>query len=211
MGGKFMDIENCIESLSVILSKDFTKELLEDGDEIISISSEVIGDVSKAVNVLKTVKDLPSKLFWSKLKSFLSGVSDIPLEKRQKYITKMGKRQNDKDIERMFNIINSISEKEKMPYLINLYKHLLNEDINRKQFFIMSNVIQDSIYEDLQYLKEHINDEDSFEIDENTCRFASLNIINQVNETTWDAVENHSKVKYAYSDFAKSLCCYIFE
>ncbi|MPN40258.1 hypothetical protein SDC9_187794 [bioreactor metagenome] len=98
-----------------------------------------------------------------------------------------------------------------MPYLVNLYKHLLNEDINRKQFFIMSNVIQDSIYEDLQYLEEHINDVDSFHLDENTCRFVNLNIINQVDGATWDAVENHSKAKYTYNDFAKSLCLYAFE
>jgi hypothetical protein len=206
-----MDIENYIESISIILSEDYTKEVLEDSKEIINAGMGIAGDISTAISILKTAKDLPSKLFWSKLKSFLSGASDIPAEKRQKYITKIGKRQNDKDIERIFNIINSISEKEKMPYLVNLYKHLLNEDIDRKQFFIMSNVLQDSIYEDLQYLKEHINDSESFQLDENTCRFVSLNIINRLNETTWEAVGNPSKIKYIYDDFAKSLCQYAFE
>lgn len=212
MSGKYeeqlLEIKNYIEYFSVILCDNDTKELLEEGKKLfVNVSPKL----SKAINIFKTVKDLPSKLLWSKLESFLSGASDIPREKRQNYITKLGERQSKKDIERMFNIINNISEKEKMVYLVNLYKHLLSEDIDRKQFFIMSNSIKDSIYEDLQYLKEHINDTDPFKLDENTCRFVSLNIINQVNDTTHEAIANYSKTKYIYNDFAKSLCKYAFE
>lgn len=204
-----IDIKKCIENLSLILSEDIMIDFLDDTREIINSITEITPYI-KAIQYFKDLNDIPSKLFWSKLERFISGISDIPTAKRKQYIYKIGKQKNEKDIERMFNIINHINEKEKMQYLANLYKALLNDEINITEFFRMSTILSSALYEDLIYLKDNISDR-NFSLNEHTSSLLSSSLV-IFESATWQIVVGENNTggnnAYKFTNLAKQLCKY---
>lgn len=129
-------------------------------DEIQSVCSDV-GDSFKIIQIVNKVKDIPSKLFASKLTKFLNGINDISLLQRQTFIEKFGKEFESKS-ERLLNIINKIDDDKKIDYLVNIFKALVNEKIDLDLFFRFSHCVEQCVSEDLRFLVEqNITDENS--------------------------------------------------
>lgn len=181
--------------------------------------SDEIECVSKTFKISKTLydfKDLPSKLFASKLKRFLMGVSQIPYKEREKYINKFGKIFED-NMERLLNIINKVDSNKKIQYLNNLFKALVFEEIDMSTFFRMSNVVENSLSEDLNYLKnlDHSDYEkkvDVVSIQEFLPLAKSLYLIEKngpKNEPTWNMIKDMEiTYQYKYTDFGNKFYQY---
>lgn len=144
---------NHIEEFQDLMNSDIVKEIIDTGEEIF-VSVE---NISKAINIYKNVKDIPTKLFLRKLQSYLKGLSEYSYEKRKKYIERIGKIQYNNDCVRILHIINQIDSEEKAIIISRLLINHMDEKMDRSTFFRLCKAVDKSLYEDLIYLKENIN------------------------------------------------------
>ena len=96
----------------------------------------------------------PTVKFYSNMyKFFKVGLSE---EDRQRLIEKLS---DDEEGKRLFAIMREIDTDKTLSYILNATKALLNEEINLSIYFRICHVVINTLEEDLQFLKVHINDE----------------------------------------------------
>lgn len=81
----------------------------------------------KKYGAIRKAASIPSKLYLRKLDRFMRGMTEIPLEKRQKYIRHVSKDQYNKDSVYILEMINRIEDIEKVDVLLRLLELRMTE------------------------------------------------------------------------------------
>ena len=112
----------------------------------------------KIIKIAKMISSLPSKMFLVKVERYCRLCTEIPIEKRNKYIEKIGSEEFNKESVRILNIINHIDEMKKIDIIVKIYAARVNEEIDYPTFFRLLKIVDNVLYEDLIYMKEHFDE-----------------------------------------------------
>lgn len=140
-------------------------EIKEEGfNLLLDTISALLGDPVSAGRVIITLGHSPfllrERLFWGKIEKYLNGVY-IEERDRAKLCAKLVENgTNDENAKRLIECIDRAETSRKVQYLINATRCLLADFIDRETFFRICRAITGLLDEDLQYLREHLGDND---------------------------------------------------
>lgn len=188
--------------ITVLKSEVSFRDLI-DGTEI--IGGMAIGEPLSALKFLsKCIEvggNITNLLFYNKLQDFLNNVSEIPYEKRIKFITEHVNGKEQEFSKRLIEEIDSINDGKKIYFISNLFKALMDERIDENKFYRLVHIIRSAMYEDLIYMKNNINRK---EIVTSTSVLA-LNNLGLMYQSVIDA---NNPGKYNFLDLAKEVVKY---
>ena len=110
----------------------------------------------KTIKTLKKIASIPSMLYLRKFERYCRGITDIPLEKRQKYIRMLGRDKFNKESVIVLNIINRIEEEDKLPFLLKILEAKMDGIIDDNEYRRLMVLTDRTLYSDLLYLKDNI-------------------------------------------------------
>ncbi len=120
----------------------------------------VLGDPASAVKVAGRLLGLPDDIFWGKLEMFLNGIYTSE-EVRERLCAKFEETGKKEECAfRLVSIINRVESMQKIRYLIRATQCLMNGLIDCPTYFRICHVIMQALEEDLEFLKEHMGEED---------------------------------------------------
>ena len=139
----------------------------ESFEAFLDLGGQIVDTVEGAANIIKYAKmisSIPSKMFLVKVERYCRLCTEIPIEKRNKYIEKIGSKEFNKESVRILNIINHIDEMKKIDIIVKIYAARVNEEIDYPTFFRLLKIIDNVLYEDLIYMKENFDEKHTIRI-----------------------------------------------
>lgn len=149
-------IERAEELISNNEVREASENILED------TINAVMGDPVSMGKLLIAIMNLPffirDQIFWSKMRAFLNGVylTEEDCSKLRNRLTKDGEKQD--NALRLVEIIDKTETMKKVQYLINASRCVLEEHIDRETYFRICHALTHTLEEDLDYLRQHINE-----------------------------------------------------
>ena len=156
-------IEEIKERISTGEIQEASTDLFEDALDAVLGNPISVGKI--IITLTKSAFFIRERLFWSKMEKFLNGVclSKDDCNKLQVKLTENG--QKEENAFRLVNIIDRAETQRKISYLINATRCLLENLIDRENYFRTCHIITSTLEEDLAFLGEHIFETDlSYEI-----------------------------------------------
>lgn len=207
-----MDESGLCTVLSTIIGRatEAAKALLENEtvQDVAQIGEEVAGAI-KAIQNIRKVASIPTKLFMRRFVLYCKGVIEIPLEKRQKYLAELGKEKYNRDGAFLLNVIQKIEEEEKVPLLPKLLEAKYDgriDDVEYRRLVILTGKI---MYSDLLYLKDHITaDPVALKNDADYGLAASGLLVTAGND--WGGGDMENTIRFNYTVAAKKLAHILF-
>ena len=140
----------------------FTSETMV---EILEVSKDIGESLSKAFKVISIIQksaSIPDKLFMHKMEKYLKGLIEIPQDKRNKYLERVGKKSLNKDSIFILNMLNRIEESSKFDMLLKLFEAKMDQIIDDNMYTRLCLLVDRTMYADLLYLIENITDDSFF-------------------------------------------------
>lgn len=140
----------------------FTSETMV---EILEVSKDIGESLSKAFKVISIIQksaSIPDKLFMHKMEKYLKGLIEIPQDKRNKYLERVGKKSLNKDSIFILNMLNRIEESSKFDMLLKLFEAKMDQIIDDNMHTRLCLLVDRIMYADLLYLIENITDDSFF-------------------------------------------------
>ena len=188
----------------VDLPKSLSKPLIESDLSSIAIDAMEIGVdgllskslirdipiIGTLVSLVKTTQSISNYLFLSKIISFLNGLADIPIEKRQEMIKKIdeSKKYRNKVGEQLLFILDHCEDNVKAEYMSFWFRAFINDEIDYKEFLQGASIINRITVEDFQSFIDNDSElyhEDSLYIGEGLL-FMSMEDVVVKNEVLGD-------------------------
>ena len=149
----------------------FINRASKTNNEIIRFSTDMLSDVHKAFlgdgtaisRIIYTLSQMPfifrERLFWSKMEQFLNGVylNENDCSDLRAKLAAYG--EEEENIYRLIAYIDRAETKKKIRYLINVTRCLLTGFIDLDTYFRICNAVTYTLEEDLQYLRNHITED----------------------------------------------------
>lgn len=182
--------------------------------EPIDITLELGSDLASAIkglNLIKTVASIPSKIFMRKYEKFCRDLIEIPIEKRQKYIEKLGQSNFNKEGVFLLNIINRIEDEDKLPFLVKLLEARMDNIISANEYRRLTILIDRTFYSDLLYLEHNITEDPvSIQTDSDFGLVASGLLVTAGNDWSDPTNPNDTGIRFNYTSAAKKLAQILF-
>lgn len=103
---------------------------------------------------------IQNQIFWAKFESFLNGVY-VDDESRLKMAVKLDSYGNKNDnAARLISVIDRADSMRKIAFLINASKCLCADYIDLKLYFRVCQAVSNTLFEDLLFLRDHIDEGD---------------------------------------------------
>lgn len=173
-------------------------------DALTGVSSELVG-ASKVFTILKVAASIPDKVFMNKLERYCQGLVKIPVEKRESYIKKVGKKGLNKDSVLILGLLNKIEELEKIELFLALFEAMIDEMISNETYRRLMLLVDRTMYADIEYLQKNISDDlITIETEEQEGLLANgwLTYCGQM----WGSATEESRFVYQYTNTAKLFC-----
>lgn len=145
-------VEDATDSVETFL----TSDLVQDAAAMTAELGESLGEAVKTLKLLKSLASIPSKLYLRKFEQFCKGVYEIPLEKRRKFIEKLGRERFNQESVFILNIINRIEEEDKLPFLTRILEARIEGVIDSAEYRRLTVLVDRTLYSDLLYLEHNI-------------------------------------------------------
>lgn len=207
-----INVESVIDSFSTFIEQGTNNVMtLLTSNEVANTFEDIkeIGeDLSKSIKVFRTIRkiaSIPDKLFMLKVERYCAGVSIIPIEKRKKYLKKMGKKSLNKDSVFVLGILNRNEELSK----IDIFIRLLEAKIDDQMYHRLMLQVDRTMFLDILYLKENIGDEDIKIMtveQENLLAMGWLIFVG----IGWGTATEEGENIYKYTQTAKKFCEIVF-
>lgn len=151
--------DNDLRGFTINLAETFTDSMLKDG---VVKDIPIIGTI---IGLGKTVLNIKDRLFLKKIIYFISELSDIPPQTRNKMISKIdnSKEYRVKVGEKLIYIIDKCEDHERAQIIARLFSAFLTSKIDYADFLRAANVIEKTVLEDLYYFVETDDEELSLE------------------------------------------------
>lgn len=151
-------IEEIRERISTGEIQEASTDLLEDALDAVLGNPISVGKI--IITLTKSAFFIRERLFWSKMEKFLNGVclSKDDCDKLQVKLAEDGKKKE--NAFRLVSIIDRVETQQKISYLINATRCLLENLIDRATYFRICHTITNTLEEDLAFLGEHIFEAD---------------------------------------------------
>lgn len=181
----------------------------------LDVINEVGSDVSTIANIIKKfgeIMSIPDKLFMKKVDRYLNGISQIPLDKRQKYIKKTAKVIQEEDAIFTLSILEKSEELSKIDIFVKLFAAKVNGDLDEIGYRRMMLQTDRTLYSDLVFMKNNIcNGKLSLSTEE-------LQSLSTAGWLTYAGIKESDVMKdtmgtglYIYTTSAKKFCGLIFD
>lgn len=149
-----------------LLSKIDKKKAIEECFEMIGLAcSSASGDPTAHAQLAVKIAGMPVQfgnyLFYNKLELFLEGVA-LDEKNREKLKRKLEASNTSEFSLRLVELINRCESERKVRYISNATRCLLNDHIDRAQYFRICSAVTSALDEDLAFLREHLFDGDDF-------------------------------------------------
>lgn len=184
----------------------------EDIVDVAACSTEILSDSFKLLQALKKVASIPTKLYMRKFDRYCRGLTQIPLNKRQRYIKKLGSEAINKENIFILNVINRIEDEEKLDFLVKLCAARLDtkidDDYEYRRLVIM---VDRTMFSDLIYLEENITTEPialSHPSEDGLVASGLLTV--KGNELLTEITDDDTGIRFAYSPDAHKLAEILF-
>lgn len=158
-------LDSIINSVDVWFEQgtETVKTYLSSGDfvDMVEFAKDVGKDLTTAIKVFSLIKksfSIPDKWFMKKLEKYCQGLADIPLEKRTRYLKKVGKASLNKDSVFIIGVLNKIEELSKIDMLLKLFEAKIDNIIDDVMYRRLSLLVDKTMYSDLLYLKNNITE-----------------------------------------------------
>lgn len=197
---------------------DFSHELLDEEKtkeamDIVSTSVDVLYDVSDAVGALKVLKkitDIPTLFFKRKFERYCRGIDDIPIDERESYLRKVGKKSFNKDSAFILEIINRIEEEDKIDILLKLLEAKIYGEIDNVTYRRLVLMASHTLYNDLIYLKQDIRSDNFIITTDEQEGLLGNGWIRNLGAGFLSDNDRESKTLFAYNRIAKQFCKIVF-
>ncbi len=179
------------------------KELLEDTVDAL------LGNPVSAAKVLVALGKSPflirEEIFWSKMENYLNGIflSENDRSKMCAKLAENGKKRE--NAVRLIECIDNAETEKTIDYLVNVTRCLLTGFVNLNTFFRIAHIVTHTIVEDLEYLREHI-DESELPYDECVQGLLTAGLMYQsiIDGGSLDN-ENEGNGRYSFTPFARKV------
>ena len=183
----------------------FTSETMV---EFLEVSKDVGESLSKAFKVISIIQksaSIPDKLFMHKMEKYLKGLTEIPQEKRNKYLERVGKKSLNKDSVFILNMVNRIEESSKFDILLKLFEAKMDQIIDDSMYTRLCLLVDRTMYADLLYLIENITDSNFYlTTNEDFGLFGSGWMV--FDGITWGTATEDGGNAYRFSSSAHTFC-----
>jgi hypothetical protein len=146
--------------------------------------------------------DFRNVMFLNKLDKFFRNIIVLAQGERDELI-KLIEKNND-FLSRVINIIDKLEEESKVEYVVNLFRALSLDFIDKDEFFRLNRILTNVISEDLDYLKKHIEDK---KIPEDVHMIA----LRQENLAYQSAMDANGDDRFDFNNWGKKLFLYGIE
>lgn len=182
----------------------------ENGKDLLENTVDaLLGDPVSAAKALVTLGKFPflirEEIFWIKMERYLNGIflSEDDCLKLCAKLTENGKER--KNAVRLIECIDKAETEKVIDYLVNATRCLLAEFIDLSTFFRITHIVTHTIAEDLEYLREHI-DESELSYDECVQGLLTAGLMYQSVIDGGDLDnENEGKSRYSFTPFARKV------
>lgn len=190
-------------------------DLVQDATTMATELGEALSDAVKGLKLLKSVASIPSKLYLRKFEKFCRGLTQIPLEKRQKYMKTLGREKFNRESVFILNVINRIEEEDKFPLLIKLLDARTEGTITSDEYRRLTVLVDRTLYSDLLYLEHNITANPvALHTDSDYGLVASGLLVTAGNEWISDFSNegdpNDTGIRFNYTSSAKKLAQILF-
>lgn len=149
-----------------LLSKIDKEKAIEECSEVIGLAcSSASGDPAACAQLAVKIAGMPIQfgnyLFYSKLELFLEGTA-LDEKDREKLKRRLEANNTSEFSLRLVELINRCESERKVRYLSNATRCLLNDYINRAQYFRICSAVTSALDEDLAFLRDHLFDGGDF-------------------------------------------------
>ena len=190
-------------------------DLVQDTKEVVVEIGTALGNVIKTWKMLKSVASIPTKIYLRKFERFCRGISDIPLEQRQKFMEKLGHERFQRESVFILNVVNRIEEEDKLPLLAKILDACTAGVITLSEFRRLTMLVDRTLYSDLEYLGQHITaDPVVLCTDSDYGLVASGLLVTAGNEFMTDFDDDDptdTGIRFNYTAAAKKLASILYE
>lgn len=203
-------VEEGTDSLEEFWNSDSTQDAVATIKEL----GQSLGGAIKLLKAIKTLASVSDKLYLRKFDRLCKGISDIPLEKRQRLIKKIGHKKFKAESYFILNSINRIEEEEKIPFLNKLLEAQADGIIDLSEYRRLTILVDRTLYSDLLYLEHSITaDPVALRTDSDFGLQASGLLVTA--GTAWKSFEDESDpndtgIRFNYTLSAKKLAQILF-
>lgn len=134
-------------------------DIVQDGVETITQIGEAVSEPVKILKAVKKVAGIPTALYMKKFERYCKGLTEIPPEKRQKYMKLLSKEKFNKESVFVLNVINRIEENEKIDFFVKILNAKMDGIIDDNEYHRLMILTDRTMYSDLLYMKENITDD----------------------------------------------------
>ena len=179
--------------------------------EVVNQLSEIPGGVSTIIKIVQKVTSIPDMICMNKIENYCKGLTEIPINKRQKYLKKLGKEKLNKESVFILSVLNRIEENEKIPFFIKLLDVKMDNEIDENEYRRLMIMVDRTMYSDLLCLKDDITNEPvKLEYDFHYGFVASGLLVTAGSELlTFDNRED-TGIRFNYTSSAKKLAKILF-
>ena len=150
-------IEQATDGFMEIVQSEPTQSALEVGGQLLD-SFSTLSDVVGLFKAARKIWNIPTNLYLNKLEQYCRGVSEIPIEKREKYIKLVGSKKVNKDNTFVLNMVNRVEEEEKIAFFVALWAAKLDHVIDDPEYRRLMILVDRTLYSDLLYMRDHITE-----------------------------------------------------
>lgn len=201
-------IGNAEKTICSFLDNEDIQEAVDCIEQIGESAADVVG----AIKFIRRVASIPSNLFLNKFVRYCKGLTDIPLEKRQKYLRDLGKEKFNKEGAFTLNVIQKIEEEDKIPLLLKLLKAKMDHIIDDVEYRRLMILTDRTLYSDLLYLEGHITADPVALISESDYGLAASGLLVTAGNVFIDEVSPEDNgLRFNYTLAAKKLAYIFFE
>lgn len=137
-------------------------ESIQDGIALLNDTADELSNAIGSLKALKAVASIPTKLFMNKFERYCKGIADIPIEKRQRYLEKLGKRKINEESVFILNVINRVEELGKLDIFLKLLEAKLDEVLDDEEFRRYIIRVDHTLLCDLAHMKENLTNDDFY-------------------------------------------------
>lgn len=151
-------IEQATDGFMEIVQSEQAQTALEVGGQVLDGFS-TISNVVGLFKATRKIWNIPTNLYLNKLEQYCRGVSEIPIEKRKKYIELVGSEKINKDNIFVLNMVNRVEETEKIEFFVTLWTAKLDQVIDDSEYRRLMILVDRTLYSDLLYMRDHITED----------------------------------------------------